>query len=174
MEINELIKKRRLELGLTLKDVAYALGTAESTISRYESSNIQNMGIDKIIALSKVLQCSPTYLLGWSESCNYDNVLSQELKRGLELLEETEVVLEVVAEVTYLPLEHRDTLHAHSECESAVFPAVDSRCFKDIRIHHSAAHDLEPSCSLADVAALSATDVATYVHLCRRFSEREV
>lgn len=80
MEINELIKKRRLELGLTLKDVAYALGTAESTISRYESSNIQNMGIDKIIALSKVLQCSPTYLLGWSESCNYDNVLSQELK----------------------------------------------------------------------------------------------
>lgn len=82
MEIHELIKKRRLELGLTLKDVAYALGTAESTISRYESSNIQNMGIDKIIALSKVLQCSPTYLLGWPESYTYDNTLSQELKAG--------------------------------------------------------------------------------------------
>lgn len=67
MEINKLIKKRRLELGLTLKDVAVALGTAESTISRYESNNIQNMGIDKVEALAQVLHCSPAYLLGWEE-----------------------------------------------------------------------------------------------------------
>jgi len=48
------------------------------------------------------------------------------LQRSLELLQETEVVLEVVAEVTHLPLEHRDTLDSHSECESAVFLAVDA------------------------------------------------
>lgn len=65
MDISKMIKSRRLELGLTLKDVASALGTAESTISRYESSNIQNMGIDKIEALAKVLRCSPSYLMGW-------------------------------------------------------------------------------------------------------------
>lgn len=65
METYKIIKKRRLELGLTLKDVAKALGVAESTVSRYESSDIQNMGIDKIEALSKILQCSPTYLMGW-------------------------------------------------------------------------------------------------------------
>lgn len=67
MDINRTIKERRLKLGLTLKDVANALGTAESTISRYESSNIQNMGIDKIEALAKVLQCSPGYLMAWQE-----------------------------------------------------------------------------------------------------------
>lgn len=67
MEIYKIIKNRRLELGLTLKDVAKALGVAESTVSRYESSDIQNMGIDKIEALAKVLQCSPTYLMGWDE-----------------------------------------------------------------------------------------------------------
>lgn len=67
MEVNKLIKKRRTELGLTLKDVAAALGTAESTVSRYESNNIQNMGIDKIEALARVLQCSPAYLLGWED-----------------------------------------------------------------------------------------------------------
>lgn len=65
MEIYKIIKNRRLELGLTLKDVAKALGVAESTVSRYESSDIQNMGIDKIEALAKVLQCRPTYLMGW-------------------------------------------------------------------------------------------------------------
>ena len=66
MEINRIIKSRRQELGLTLKEVATALGIAESTVSRYESSDIQNMGIDKIEALSKVLQCSPAYLMGWT------------------------------------------------------------------------------------------------------------
>ena len=65
MAINQIIKERRLELGLTLKEVATALGIAESTVSRYESSDIQNMGIDKIESLAKVLQCSPAYLMGW-------------------------------------------------------------------------------------------------------------
>lgn len=73
MEINKIIKRRRLELGLTLKDVAKSLGIAESTVSRYESSDIQNMGIDKIEALSKVLKCSPAYLMGWED-------LEEELK----------------------------------------------------------------------------------------------
>ena len=68
MEINKIIKARRTELGLTLKDVANALGTAESTVSRYESSDIQNMGIDKVAALAKVLQCSPAFLMGWTDS----------------------------------------------------------------------------------------------------------
>jgi len=65
MEINEMIKKRRLELGLTLKDVAASLGVAESTVLRYERKDIQNMGIDKIVQLAKVLKCSPADLLGW-------------------------------------------------------------------------------------------------------------
>lgn len=68
MNISKAIKTRRLELGLTLKDVASALGIAESTVSRYETNNIQNMGIDKIEALAKTLQCSPSYLMGWPDS----------------------------------------------------------------------------------------------------------
>ena len=96
------------------------------------------------------------------------------LKGCLELLEETEVVLEVVAKVADLPLEHRDTLHTHTEGETAVLLAVDSRRLEDIRIHHTAAHDLEPACSLADVTALSATDVTAHIDLSRRLCEREV
>lgn len=68
LSVQEIIKRRRLELDLTLKDVAKALGVAEGTVSRYESGDIQNMGIDKIEALAHILRCSPGYLMGWQES----------------------------------------------------------------------------------------------------------
>ena len=47
-------------------------------------------------------------------------------ERSFEFLEETQVVLEVVAKVAHLPLEHRDTLNSHSEGKAAVLLAVDS------------------------------------------------
>lgn len=81
MDTYKIIKSRRLELGLTLKDVAKALGVAESTVSRYESSDIQNMGIDKIEALSRVLRCSPAYLMGWDNSVSSAFVLTDIEKR---------------------------------------------------------------------------------------------
>ena len=68
MEVYKIIKERRLALGLTLKDVAVALGVAESTVSRYESTEIKNMGIDKIEALANVLKCEPGYLMGWQKA----------------------------------------------------------------------------------------------------------
>lgn len=64
MKVNEIIKKRRKELGLTLKDVAEKLGVSESLISRYESNDVKNMGIDKLIPLAEVLKTTPTYLMG--------------------------------------------------------------------------------------------------------------
>lgn len=70
MKVQDIIKRRRLELELTLKDVAKALGVAEATVSRYESGEIQNMGIDKVEALSRVLRCSPGYLMGWEDKPN--------------------------------------------------------------------------------------------------------
>ena len=65
MTINEKIKNRRLELGLSLEDVAQKLGVAKSTVYRYETEEIKNMGADKIAALARVLQLSPGYLMGW-------------------------------------------------------------------------------------------------------------
>ena len=67
MAVQDIIKSRRKYLNLTMKEVADKLGVSEGTISRYESGDIQNMGIDKIAALAKVLRCSPGYLMGWEE-----------------------------------------------------------------------------------------------------------
>lgn len=67
MAVQDIIKERRKYLDLTLKEVADKLGVSEGTVSRYESGDIQNMGIDKIAALAKVLRCSPGYLMGWED-----------------------------------------------------------------------------------------------------------
>lgn len=54
---------RRKELGLTMKEVAEAVGVSEATVSRWESGNIANMKRDKIQALSDVLQTNPTFVM---------------------------------------------------------------------------------------------------------------
>lgn len=67
MAIHERIKERRKHLGFTADYVAEQLGVSRATIYRYESANIENMGIDKMGPLAKVLQTTPAYLMGWEE-----------------------------------------------------------------------------------------------------------
>jgi Predicted transcriptional regulators len=67
VEIYERIKARRTDLGLTLQEVADALHVSKSTILRYESKDILNMGIDKVEPLAKILKTTPAYILGWEE-----------------------------------------------------------------------------------------------------------
>lgn len=62
-DFNNLIKNRRIELGLTQLDIAKATGVTEATVSRWESGQISNMRRSKIAALSKVLQLSPSALM---------------------------------------------------------------------------------------------------------------
>lgn len=67
MEVKDIIKSKRIECGLTMKDLADKVGVSEGTISRWESGEIANMRRDKIFELSKVLQISPLILLGMEE-----------------------------------------------------------------------------------------------------------
>ena len=62
-EIANKIKARRLELGLTLEDVAQAVGVGRSTVRNWETGMIKNMGRDKLIALAKVLRMSAVELV---------------------------------------------------------------------------------------------------------------
>jgi repressor LexA len=62
--INNRLRERRKELGLTMKEVASAVGVSEGTVSRWESGNIANMGRDKIYALSKILKMSTAEIMG--------------------------------------------------------------------------------------------------------------
>lgn len=63
MEIRDMIKNKRIKLGLTMAEVAKACGVSEATISRWESGNIVNMRRSKLSALAKVLELPPAALI---------------------------------------------------------------------------------------------------------------
>ncbi|MTI56121.1 helix-turn-helix domain-containing protein [Geosporobacter ferrireducens] len=67
MEFKDKIKNRRLELNLTLEEVAKAVGVSTPTILRYESGEIKNVRRDKIKLLADALQVTPSYLMDWDE-----------------------------------------------------------------------------------------------------------
>lgn len=67
-KIGKRIKDRRVELGLSAEDLAEVLGLSPSTIYRYESNGIMNMGIDKIQPIANALCTSASYLMGWTEN----------------------------------------------------------------------------------------------------------
>ena len=74
MEINLIIRTRREELGLTMKELADRVGVSEGTISRWEGGQIQNMKRDKIARLASALRIPPAVLMDWEE---YDREVVQ-------------------------------------------------------------------------------------------------
>ena len=66
--LQERLKKRRLQLGLTLAQVADQIGVKEATVQRYESGAIHNIKCHTILKLSEILNCSPSYLLCWADA----------------------------------------------------------------------------------------------------------
>lgn len=71
MNIGEIIKNRRKELGMSAEDVAEIIGTSPATIYRYESNYITKMGIDKLAPIAKALRVSEAYLMGWTTDPNW-------------------------------------------------------------------------------------------------------
>lgn len=52
----KLIRQRRKEIGMTLKELADAVGVTESTISRYETGKIQYAPIDTAFRMAGALE----------------------------------------------------------------------------------------------------------------------
>ena len=62
------ISQRRSELGLTLEKIADYVGVSKSTVKKWESGYIKNMGRDKIVLLAEILQVSPLDILDLPEN----------------------------------------------------------------------------------------------------------
>lgn len=67
MNINEKIKTRREEIGLTLEEIGNYLGVSKATVQRYESGEIKNLKLGTIEKLSVILKTTPAYLMGWDK-----------------------------------------------------------------------------------------------------------
>ena len=67
MEMGGKLKKRRLELGLTLEEVGNLVGVSKSTVMKWETGFIENMRRDNVALLAKALRVSPLWIMGLDE-----------------------------------------------------------------------------------------------------------
>lgn len=75
MDIKTILRNKRKELGLTMKEVADACGVSEATVSRWESGNIGDMKRSRISALANILKISPSLIVGYADDENIYNQL---------------------------------------------------------------------------------------------------
>ena len=67
MTTGEKIKMLREQRGYTLEELGKRVGVGKSTVRKWETGAIENMGRDKIARLSEVFGVSPTYLINDDE-----------------------------------------------------------------------------------------------------------
>lgn len=91
MELKDILRKRRLELGLTMKEVADACQVTEGMVSRWESGYTKNMRRDRIFALSQILRISPLVILGMEDyNDSNDNNNLKRFTDVISTMDETE------------------------------------------------------------------------------------
>ena len=83
MTVGERIRNRRIELGLSVNQMADLIGVNKTTIYRYESDEIQNMGIEVLKPIAKALRTDPAWLMGWADD-PAEGSLEDELQAAFE------------------------------------------------------------------------------------------
>lgn len=88
MNIGKRIKERRKEIGLSVEEVSEKLNKNRATVYRYESNDIENLPLNVLEPLAKVLNTTPAYLMGWeketSKIINQDDKATSMINYNLE------------------------------------------------------------------------------------------
>lgn len=85
-QIGQRLEARRIELDLTMQEVASRVGVARSTVQRYEKGKISKIKLPVIESFAVALNVNPSWLIGKSEDkCaaqpeNSRNTLSLEIR----------------------------------------------------------------------------------------------
>lgn len=61
------IKLKRLEKGMTMEELANALGVKASAINKYEKGIVENIKRSTIKLMSEIFECDPAWLMGFDE-----------------------------------------------------------------------------------------------------------
>lgn len=96
MEMKDIIKTRRLELGKTLEEIGKEVGVSKTTVMRWENGNIDDMRRSKVVALAKALDTTPAKLMGWEDDKDYTSNKAL-LKAEIENMTEEQAALLLAA-----------------------------------------------------------------------------
>lgn len=66
-DIRNRISQKKTELNLSYQDMSDKTGLSKSTLQRYITGDIRNLGLDKLEILAKALDVTPSYLMGWED-----------------------------------------------------------------------------------------------------------
>ena len=63
--MRERLRQRRIDMGLTLREVADLVEVKKPTIQRYESGKIHKIDTLRVEKLAFAIKCNPSFLMGW-------------------------------------------------------------------------------------------------------------
>lgn len=74
MKLNEKLKNRRIDLGLTLEQVGDYVGVGKSTVRKWETGMIKDMKRSQIAKYAEILNISPMTILGVNDSSDLTEI----------------------------------------------------------------------------------------------------
>ena len=98
--IGDRIKAQRLQVGLTLKEVADAINVQEATVQRYESGVIKNIPYIRLSKLAQVLSTSVQYLIEGDEPILITSQIGLRIRNAREKLDMGQEELGLLCGVT--------------------------------------------------------------------------
>ncbi|WP_429915340.1 helix-turn-helix domain-containing protein [Lactococcus lactis] len=91
--MENLLKNKRLEKKMTLEQVGELVGVGKSTVRKWENGMIENMGRDKIVALSKALNISPLDILGLTDDESVEPIIEKTIQKMKQLEESRQKIV---------------------------------------------------------------------------------
>lgn len=79
MNIGDRIKNRRIELGISVDELASKVGKNRATIYRYENNEIENLPLSTLEPLAVALETTPASLMGWDDKIDRLNAYHDKL-----------------------------------------------------------------------------------------------
>ena len=105
MTVGDRIRKQRELLGFSQTELAEKVNISKQTLYKYEKNIITNIPSDKIEQISKVLNVSESFLMGWD-----DNLSSTASDLIPDILSDEEL-LEHIEKLMRLSKEHKKTIY---------------------------------------------------------------
>ena len=120
MGMAERIKERRKAMGYTQTELGEKIGVQASAIAKYENGRVENIKRSVIANMAKVLDCSPSYLMGLDKKESPKEEPSPKIMRHYNQLNDIgkREAEKRVEELTYIPQYTLELKAAHNDFEN--------------------------------------------------------